>query len=116
MSPSIFLSYRRSDTSGYAGRLAASLGRHFGTDRVFQDMTSKQAKFEHLVNAYSSWLYRYAYWITGDRTVAEDLLGAVIKALSEEPAQQLKRAERLGFWFAAAGSTKTLFDMMGFTV
>lgn len=41
--------------------------------------------------------------------------GAVI-ALSDGPAHTLKRAERLGYWFAAAGSTKTVFDMMGFTL
>jgi len=37
-------------------------------------------------------------------------------ALSEGPAQSIKRAERLGYWFAAAGSTKTVFDMVGLTV
>ncbi|MBK8257627.1 MAG: hypothetical protein IPK82_33775 [Polyangiaceae bacterium] len=37
-------------------------------------------------------------------------------ALSDGPAQSLRRAERLGYWFAAAGSTKTVFDMMGLTV
>lgn len=26
------------------------------------------------MHAYSSWLYRYAYWISGDRSVAEDLV------------------------------------------
>ena len=34
----------------------------------------KQKKYENLVHAYSSWLYRYAYWISGDRSVAEDLV------------------------------------------
>ncbi|WP_437277194.1 three component ABC system middle component [Sorangium sp. So ce375] len=41
---------------------------------------------------------------------------STIKALSEGLAQPLKRAERLGYWFAGAGSTKTIFDMMGLTV
>lgn len=41
---------------------------------------------------------------------------SAISRLSEEPAQALKRAERLGYWFAAAGSTRTVFDMMGLTV
>ncbi len=39
-----------------------------------------------------------------------------VKMLSEGPAQSFKHAERLGYWFAAAGSTKTVFDMMGLTV
>ena len=34
----------------------------------------RQKKYENLVHAYSSWLYRYAYWICGDRTIAEDLV------------------------------------------
>ncbi len=34
----------------------------------------KDARFEQLVNAYSSWLYRYAFWLTNDRSAAEDLV------------------------------------------
>ena len=41
---------------------------------------------------------------------------SAITALSEAPAQSIKRAERLGFWFASAGSTRTIFDIMGLTV
>jgi Family of unknown function (DUF6521) len=41
---------------------------------------------------------------------------SAVKAITEGTAQSLKRAERIGYWFAAAGSTKTIFDMMGFTV
>jgi len=29
---------------------------------------------EHLVKAYSSWLYRYAYWLAGNKATAEDLV------------------------------------------
>ncbi|MGZ5259352.1 MAG: toll/interleukin-1 receptor domain-containing protein, partial [Burkholderiales bacterium] len=35
---SIFLSYRRSDTGGYAGRLTDALEKHFGKNSVFQDI------------------------------------------------------------------------------
>lgn len=34
----IFISYRRSDTEGYAGRLADSLTSYFGAGRVFRDV------------------------------------------------------------------------------
>lgn len=34
----------------------------------------RQKKYENLVHAYSGWLYRYAYWICGDKTVSEDLV------------------------------------------
>ena len=37
-------------------------------------MTDKQARYENLVNAYSSWLYRYAYWLSGEKAAAEDLV------------------------------------------
>lgn len=37
-------------------------------------MQGKQARYESLVNAYSSWLYRYAYWLCGEKTTAEDLV------------------------------------------
>ncbi|HEY0324208.1 MAG TPA: toll/interleukin-1 receptor domain-containing protein [Pyrinomonadaceae bacterium] len=36
----IFISYRREDTSGYAGRLHDALSLHFGSDRVFMDVDS----------------------------------------------------------------------------
>ena len=41
---------------------------------------------------------------------------SAVVALSAVPAHCIKRAERLGFWFASAGSTRTVFDMMGLTV
>ena len=31
-------------------------------------------KYENLVHAYSGWLYRYAYWLAGDKATAEDLV------------------------------------------
>lgn len=37
-------------------------------------MQDKQTRFNNLVNAYSSWLYRYAYWICGDKSTSEDLV------------------------------------------
>ena len=41
---------------------------------------------------------------------------SAVAALSPSPLQSFKRAERLGFWFASAGSARTVFDMMGLTV
>lgn len=41
--PSIFLSYRRSDTSGHAGRLADALETRYGRDAVFHDVESIEA-------------------------------------------------------------------------
>jgi hypothetical protein len=35
----IFVNYRRSDAKGFAGRLEDSLTRHFGSERVFRDVT-----------------------------------------------------------------------------
>ena len=34
----IFISYRREDSAGYAGRLYDRLAGHFGADRVFMDV------------------------------------------------------------------------------
>src|SRR6185436_20176921 len=39
----IFLSYRRSDAAGYVGRLAETLVKEFGTDRIFRDVASLPA-------------------------------------------------------------------------
>jgi hypothetical protein len=41
---------------------------------------------------------------------------APVQTLGEESRGVIKRAERLGYWFAAAGSTRTIFELMGLTV
>jgi hypothetical protein len=48
----------------------------------------------------------------GDREIKK----RVVAALSDNPAQTIKHAERLGYWFASAGSTRAIFDIMGLTV
>lgn len=40
-------------------------------------MGTKERQFQALVEAYSATLYRYAYWLCGDRCVAEDLVQEV---------------------------------------
>ncbi len=40
---SIFLSYRRADAAGHAGRLHDSLTEHFGPDQVFHDYADIEA-------------------------------------------------------------------------
>ena len=42
--------------------------------QVINEMQSKQVRFNNLVNAYSSWLYRYAYWLCGEKATSEDLV------------------------------------------
>jgi len=37
-------------------------------------MKDKQVLYENLVNAYSGWLYRYAYWLCGEKATSEDLV------------------------------------------
>ena len=37
---SIFISYRRADSAGHAGRLYDSLQAHFGRDNVFMDLSA----------------------------------------------------------------------------
>ncbi len=42
--------------------------------RVSTSMTTKQVRYEALVRALHSDLYRYAYWLTHDKQVSEDLV------------------------------------------
>jgi hypothetical protein len=51
--PAIFLSYRRADTGGYAGRLADALEKRFGKGNVFQDVETiaPGSNFTHAINA-----------------------------------------------------------------
>ena len=44
------------------------------SDIVLGEMVNKEARYENLVNAYSPWLYHYAYGLSGERTAAEDLV------------------------------------------
>jgi hypothetical protein len=41
---------------------------------------------------------------------------SAIGMLDDAAAQALKRSERLGYWFAMAGSTRNVFDIMGLAV
>ena len=43
MNHGVFLSYRRADTAGHAGRICDDLERHFGTPIVFRDIDSIKA-------------------------------------------------------------------------
>lgn len=56
------------------GKGRPSEGNILMAEQVFEDMVSKQTRYENLVNAYSPWLYRYAYWLSGERSAAEDLV------------------------------------------
>lgn len=44
------------------------------TQTGHSDMKDKQALYENLVEAYSGWLYRYAYWLCGEKATSEDLV------------------------------------------
>ncbi|MBY5992957.1 sigma-70 family RNA polymerase sigma factor [Ferrimonas balearica] len=50
------------------------LGKKTGTAAVSSDMISKQRRYETLVRALHGDLYRYAYWLCHDASVAEDLV------------------------------------------
>lgn len=41
---------------------------------------------------------------------------AALSALGQEPQGAIKRASRLGHWFAVAGTTRTVFDAIGLTL
>ena len=41
---------------------------------VSEDMANKQKRYEALVNALHSDIYRYAYWLVKDKAVAEDIV------------------------------------------
>jgi RNA polymerase sigma-70 factor, ECF subfamily len=45
-----------------------------GVGPVLKNMGNAQARFEALVQAYAGDLYRFAFWLTRDRTRAEDLV------------------------------------------
>lgn len=51
--PSIFLSYRRVDTSGHTGRLSDALEARFGHDAVFHDIQSIEAghRFDEVIDS-----------------------------------------------------------------
>jgi len=46
----------------------------FGDGRVLSNMKAKHIRYEALVNAFHADIYRYAYWLVKDRSVAEDIV------------------------------------------
>ncbi|MBT1446315.1 sigma-70 family RNA polymerase sigma factor [Shewanella sp. JM162201] len=44
-----------------------------GSDQVNSDMLNKQRRYDSLVRALHTDVFRYAYWLCGDRHVAEDI-------------------------------------------
>jgi Family of unknown function (DUF6521) len=48
----------------------------------------------------------------GDKVI----LKSALTKLTSDTAKAIKHAERLGYWFAMAGSTRSVFNMMGITV
>ncbi len=50
-----------------------SLRKKKSDGAVSLDMISKQRRYESLVRALSTDLYRYAYWLCGDKHIAEDI-------------------------------------------
>ncbi|MBM7073094.1 RNA polymerase subunit sigma [Shewanella sp. OPT22] len=50
-----------------------SLRKKKSDDAVSLDMISKQRRYESLVRALNTDIYRYAYWLTGNKHIAEDI-------------------------------------------
>lgn len=50
------------------------------------------------------------------RAGPQKLKKSPIANLSDDTVTGIKRAERLGYWFATAGSTRSIFDAMGLTI
>lgn len=48
--------------------------------------------------------------------VASAVRKSAVNVLDEDSRASLKRAERLGVWFATAGSTKVVFDVVGMSI
>ncbi len=46
----------------------------FGNNRVLSHMKAKQKRYEALVHAFHADIYRYAYWLVKDKTIAEDIV------------------------------------------
>lgn len=49
-------------------------GKKKNRSSVFNYKAAKHQRFESLVSAYSSDLYRFAYWLCGDHSIADDLV------------------------------------------
>lgn len=50
------------------------IGKKKNSSSVFTDKGEKHRRFESLVGAYSSDLYRFAYWLCADHSIADDLV------------------------------------------
>jgi len=65
--------------------------------KLFQSKKSKTNKFEKLVHAYIPDLYRYAYWLSNDKQIAEDVVcESLLTAL--RTASKLKDIKVIKLW------------------
>ncbi len=49
-------------------------GKKKNADPVNSDMAGKQKRYEALVNAYQADIFRYAYWLCNNHSIAEDIV------------------------------------------
>lgn len=69
-----------SDVPTFGSRAVSERQTDFPSDKLStrqnagQLRRDKQSRFLHLVSAYSGWLYRCAYWLSGESAAAEDLV------------------------------------------
>lgn len=56
------------------GKIFVMFGKKKSDRQVLLDMTNKQKRYEALVAVYNKDLYRFAYWLCNDATIAEDLV------------------------------------------
>jgi len=75
--PTVFISYRRDDTAGEAGRLADDLSERFGRSRVFIDVDSipLATNFEDRIHAALD-SCRVVFVLIGDQWLAARLPSA----------------------------------------
>ncbi|GLP96602.1 sigma-70 family RNA polymerase sigma factor [Paraferrimonas sedimenticola] len=51
-----------------------SFGNKKSKASVLEDMANKQLRYDSLVRAYHGEIFRYAYWLIGDKQIAEDVV------------------------------------------
>ena len=68
--------------------LTITSGNSTAASATIKTDPSREARFQQLIGIYMHDLFRYAYWLTHDKSVAEDLVQETLSALNEDRLSQ----------------------------
>ena len=102
---SIFISYRRSDSQDVVGRLADSLRRYFGPDRIYRDLDSNRFAEDYVVQIDDAFIRsRIVLAVLGPTWLtSRSIVRSNVHRIVRWPPANYHRTRRWVFWSPCSG-------------